>query len=86
VATISAMPREYDAQLLESVAVRRNRMRESLLWGRQRRARATVDNVKRLGIGVVLAAVACAGCVGWSFVQQAVAAQQPQQATVTVPR
>jgi hypothetical protein len=82
---MSAMPREYDAQLLESVAVRRNRMRESLLWGRQRRAQATVDNIKRLGVGVVLAAVACAGCVGWSFVQQVVAAQR-QQATVTVPR
>jgi hypothetical protein len=80
------MAREYDAALLESVAVRRNRIRESLLWGRQRRARATVDNIKRLGVGVVLAAVGCAGCVGWSFVQRAVAAQQHHQATLTVPR
>jgi hypothetical protein len=80
------MAREYDAALLESVAVRRNRMRESLLWGRQRRGRATVDNIKRLGVGVVLAAVACAGCVGWSFAQRAVAAQQHHQATGTVPR
>lgn len=67
------MSREYDTQLLESVAVRRNRMRESLLWGGQRRARATVDNLKRLTIGLVLAAVGCAGCVGWSFLQDALA-------------
>ncbi len=78
------MTREYDAQLLESVAVRRNRMRESLLWGRERRARATMDNVKRLGISVVLAAVACAGCVGWSLLQQVLADRQ-QQSSLTVP-
>lgn len=68
--------REYDAQLLESVAVRRARMRESLLWGRQRRMRATVDNVKRLGISVIIAAVACAACVGWSLLQHVLASQQ----------
>lgn len=81
------MAREYDAQLLESVAVRRNRMRDSLLWGRERRERATMDNIKRLTISVVLAAVACAGCVGWSFLHNALAAQQqklnPAPATVT---
>jgi hypothetical protein len=85
------MAREYDVALLESVALRRNRIRESLLWGRQRRARATVDNVKRLGVGVVLAAAACAGCVGWSFVQHTMLAPQHHQSTghqstVTVPR
>jgi hypothetical protein len=79
------MARDYDAALLEAVAVRRNRIRESLRWGRERRARATVDNIKRLGVGVVVAAVACAGCVGWSFVQQ-MAAQQRHQVPVTVPR
>lgn len=81
------MAREYDAQLLESVAVRRNRMREALLWGRERRARATMDNLKRLALSVVLAAVACAGCVGWSFLQNVLAEQQQQrQAPLTVPR
>lgn len=81
------MTREYDAQLLESVAVRRNRMRESLLWGRERRARATMDNIKRIGVSVVLAAVACAGCVGWSFLQDVLAQrQQGLRVPVTVPR
>jgi hypothetical protein len=85
------MAREYDVALLESVALRRNRIRESLLWGRQRRARAMVDNVTRLGVGVVLAAAACAGCVGWSFVQHTMPTLQPHPSTnhpstVTVPR
>jgi len=83
------MAREYDAQLLESVAVRRNRLRESLLWGRERRARATMDNLKRLSVSVVLTAVACAGCVGWSFLQDLLAERQQQQqssAPVTATR
>jgi hypothetical protein len=63
-------------------------MRDSLLWGRERRERATMDNIKRLMISVVLAAVACAGCVGWSFLQNALAAQQQKSnpATTTVTR
>jgi hypothetical protein len=77
------MAREYDAQLLESVAVRRNRLRESLLWGRERRARATMDNLKRLTVSVVLAAVACAGCVGWSFLQDLLAEREQQQQNAT---
>lgn len=80
------MSRELDVQLLESVAVRRSRLRESLIWGRDRRIRATVDNLKRLCIGVVLAAVASAGCVGWSFVQNLLAEQQARQQTTAVVR
>jgi len=79
------MAREYDAQLLESVAVRRNRLRESLLWGRERRARATMDNLKRLTVSVVLAAVACAGCVGWSFLQDLLAEREQQQNPLPAP-
>lgn len=75
------MARKYDAQLLESVAVRRNRMRESLLWGRERRARATVDNLRRFDISLVIAAVACAGCVGWSLLQHVLAQQQASTVT-----
>jgi hypothetical protein len=73
------MPRELDVQLLESVAVRRSRLRESLIWGRERRVRAAVDNLKRLAVGVVVAAVVSAGCVGWSFVQDLLAQQQAKQ-------
>jgi hypothetical protein len=80
--------REYDAQLIESVAVRRARMRELLLWGRQRRARATGDGLRWLRLGVVLAAIACAACVGWSFLQGVIAEQRTQRPVPvsTVPR
>lgn len=78
------MSRELDAQLLESVAVRRNRLRESLLWGRERRVRAVGENVKRLAVGVVLAAVIAAGCVGWSYVQQVLADRAAQQTDAVV--
>lgn len=86
-ASIAPMSRELDVQLLESVAVRRSRLRESLIWGRDRRKRATGDNLKRLGGGMVLAAVVSAGCVGWSFVQDLLADQQArQQASTAVVR
>lgn len=63
--------------------MRRARLRESLIWGRERRMRATGDNVTRLAVGVILAAVVSAGCVGWSFVQDLLADQRAQ---VVVPR
>jgi hypothetical protein len=86
VASIAAMSRDLDAQLLESVAVRRGRLREALLWGRDRRVRATGDNLRRLAAGVVLAAVVAAGCVGWSFVTHVLIAQTRTPAGVTVSR
>ena len=75
--------REYDAQLVESVAVRRARLRESFLWGRSRRQLATADNLKRFAIGVVVAAVLCAGCVGWWLVRNMITQQQSQQHAIT---
>jgi hypothetical protein len=79
------MPRELDVQLLESVAVRRGRLRESLVWGRERRVRSTVDNLKRLAVGVVLAAVGSAGCVGYSFIHNLIAQQQATQQQAQLP-
>lgn len=73
------MTREYDTQLLESVAVRRARMREALLWGHSRRERSTADNLKRFAVGLILAAVIGAGCVGVSFVRNLLAQQHQQQ-------
>ena len=70
------MAREFDAQLIESVAVRRARMRDLLLWGRQRRARSTGDGLRSLRTGVVLAAIACAVCVGWSFLHNMITEQR----------
>jgi uncharacterized protein HemX len=61
--------RDYDSQLLESVAVRRRRLRDALLFGSQRVRRSLDENLGKIFGGIALAAVLCAGCVGWSFIQ-----------------
>lgn len=64
------MARDYDGQLLESVAVRRRRLRDALLFGSQRMRRTLDENTGKIFGGIALAAVMCAGCVGWSFVSE----------------
>jgi uncharacterized protein HemX len=79
--------RDFDAQLLESVAVRRRRLRDALLWGTMRTRRAATNLTGRLVAGAAVAAVICAGCVGWSFLQdqlQQRADQQRQQNAAAV--
>ncbi|MEE1930951.1 hypothetical protein V1J52_22695 [Streptomyces sp. TRM 70351] len=66
------MARDYDSQLLESVAVRRRRLRDALLFGPERVRRSLDENLGKAFGGVALAAVLCAGCVGWSFVSERV--------------
>nr|WP_297427777.1 hypothetical protein [uncultured Actinotalea sp.] len=63
------MAQNSDAILLESARVHRARLRAAFLHGDLRHRRTTNDNVKRLIGSVVVAAVACAGCAGWSFFQ-----------------
>jgi hypothetical protein len=77
--------REYDSQLLESVTVRRRRLRDSLLWGRERYRRSTSDNVGRFVVSCVMAAVVCAGCVGWAFLHHVLAEQQKQRNNTAPP-
>ncbi|MCT2592172.1 hypothetical protein LHJ74_20065 [Streptomyces sp. N2-109] len=64
------MARDYDGQLLESVAVRRRRLRDALLFGAERMRRTLDENTGKIFGGIALAAVMCAGCVGWSFVSE----------------
>ena len=77
------MARDFDAQLLESVAVRRRRLRDALLWGSLRTRRSAPEILMRLVVGAVVAAVLCAGCVGWSFLQEQLADRARQQQAVT---
>ncbi|GAA1676578.1 hypothetical protein [Fodinicola feengrottensis] len=77
------MARDYDTQLLESVAVRRRRLRDALIWGRLRTRRTISDNVVRFLIGLVLAGLGCAACVGWSYLQKALADQAKQAKSAT---
>ncbi|MEU6056679.1 hypothetical protein [Streptomyces sp. NPDC047097] len=73
------MARDYDSQLLESVAVRRRRMRDALLFGAQRARRTADERLGKVFAGIAIAAVLCAGCVGWSFLQHTLAEQKAEQ-------
>ncbi len=80
------MGRDLDEQLLEQVGVRRRRLVDAVLWGRQRTQLAIPDNVTRFFVSLVVAALVCAGCVGVSFAQDAierVRAQQQQRSVGT---
>ncbi|MEU4683398.1 hypothetical protein [Streptomyces xinghaiensis] len=68
--------KDYDSQLLESVSVRRRRMRDALLYGPQRARRTADERLGKLFAGIAIAAVMCAGCVGWSFIQDKLADQK----------
>ncbi|MGX1668555.1 hypothetical protein [Streptomyces sp. NPDC055400] len=63
---------DYDSQLLESVSVRRRRLRDAVLFGAQRQRRSADERLGKVFAGIVIAAVLCAGCVGWSFVSHRV--------------
>ncbi|MEW2495337.1 hypothetical protein AB0942_17665 [Streptomyces nodosus] len=74
---------DYDSQLLESVSVRRRRLRDALLFGAQRQRRSLDERVGKVFAGVVIAAVVCAGCVGWSFVSHRLIGQSPYGTSVS---
>ncbi|MFD9223139.1 MULTISPECIES: hypothetical protein [unclassified Streptomyces] len=68
---------DYDSQLLESVSVRRRRLRDALLFGGQRQRRTLDERLGKAFAGIVIAAVLCAGCVGWSFVSHRLIGKSP---------
>ena len=57
-----------DAILLETVKTHRTRLTSAFVHGELTERRLANDNVRRFIGGMVLAAVLCAGCVGFSFV------------------
>ena len=57
-----------DLILLETVKTHRARLTSAFVFGELQERRVANDNVRRLVGGIVLAAVLCAGCVGFSFV------------------
>ncbi|WP_432067164.1 hypothetical protein [Streptomyces sp. C10-9-1] len=73
------MARDYDSQLLESVAVRRRRLKDALLFGAQRARRTADERLGKVFAGIAIAAVLCAGCVGWSFLQHTLEKQKAEQ-------
>ncbi|MFF4189186.1 hypothetical protein ACFYZ9_38960 [Streptomyces sp. NPDC001691] len=73
---------DYDSQLLESVSVRRRRLRDALLFGGQRGRRSVDERLGKLFAGIVIAAVLCAGCVGWSFISHKLIGKTPYGTSV----
>ncbi|MEV8314049.1 hypothetical protein AB0Q95_07720 [Streptomyces sp. NPDC059900] len=73
---------DYDSQLLESVSVRRRRLRDALLFGAQRQRRTVDERLGKVFAGVVIAAVLCAGCVGWSFISNRLIGKSPYSTSV----
>jgi uncharacterized protein HemX len=70
--------RDYDTQLLESVAVRRRRLRDALLFGALASRRSYEENMGRVIASITIAGVLAAGCVGYSSIRQQLAKQDQQ--------
>ncbi|MFD9904965.1 hypothetical protein [Streptomyces sp. NPDC059063] len=77
---------DYDSQLLESVAVRRRRIRDAVLFGGERQRRSVDERMGKVFAGIVIAAVLGAGCVGWSFVAHRVMKEKPGGGAPSVTR
>lgn len=82
------MAGERDTVLLETVKTHRARLVAALLHGELDQRRVVGSNVRRFVVGLVLAAVACAGCAGTSFVISVLedqAAARAEQTSVSTP-
>ncbi|MEH0110220.1 hypothetical protein V6N00_10955 [Tersicoccus sp. MR15.9] len=73
------MAADYDSQLIESVAVRRNRLLTALLYGSNPLQRRWADGVRTFFYSVAVAALVAAVCVGYSFVSNLLAQQNAKQ-------
>ncbi len=78
------MSGNYGTQVIESVAVRRRRLREAWLFGAERAKNTLNEQTGRVLASVMIGAVACAGCAGVSYFKSSQAKEkQNQQPTPT---
>jgi hypothetical protein len=81
------MSGNYGTQVIESVAVRRRRLREAWLFGAERAKNTLNEQTGKVLASVMIGAVACAGCAGVSYFKTAQAKekqnQQPTPAATT---
>ncbi|MDR7293359.1 hypothetical protein [Pseudoglutamicibacter albus] len=75
----------HDEQILESVAVRRQRLSLALLYGNDRRRRTFTSGIKHIVIGLIIAALICAGCVGFSFISNLFKEQNERMNRASTP-
>jgi hypothetical protein len=73
------MSANRDTVLLETVKTHRARLLSAFLYGELAERRLGQDNLKRLLGSVLLAAVICTGCVGFSLVTSLLASQAAKQ-------
>lgn len=73
------MATEFDSQLIESVAVRRNRVTDALLYGENPTERRWRASTRLFLFSVVAAALITAVCIGVSFVSNMLATQAEQK-------
>lgn len=78
------MSGNYGTQVIESVAVRRRRLREAWLFGAERAKNTLNEQTGKVLASVMIGAVACAGCAGVSYFKSSQAKEkQNQQPTPT---
>jgi len=84
------MPDHRDRTLIEEARTQRMRLGSALLHGRIDERRTVNDNVGRFVGSLIIAALACAVCVGISFVtdllEKQAAEKQAQQNALVVTR
>jgi hypothetical protein len=73
------MPDQRDTVLIEQAKIQRMRLASALLHGHIDERRTVNDFARRLMVSIIVAAVACAVCVGVSFVLQLLSNQQSAQ-------
>ena len=77
------MPDQRDTVLIEQAKIQRMRLGSALVYGHIGERRTVNDHGKRLIGSIVVAAIACAACVGVSFVSQLLT-ERAEQANSTV--
>lgn len=73
------MATEFDNQLIESVAVRRHRITDALLYGENSTERRWQATTRLFLFSVVAAALITAVCIGVSFVTNLITTQAQQR-------
>lgn len=77
------MPDQRDTVLIEQAKIQRMRLGAALVYGHIGERRTVNDHMKRLMGSIIMAAIACAACVGVSFVSQLLT-ERAEQANATV--
>lgn len=76
------MSGNYGTQVIESVAVRRRRLREAWLFGAERAKNTLNEQTGKVLASVMIGAVACAGCAGVSYFKTSMAKEKQNQQPV----